>query len=260
VACRPQEVPAGLVIILLIVGSLIEISSIGKIRHGVTLVQGRPIQPRLAFSKRPDVQQPTFCSWRRQESLMVRGGATTVNDDEEDEYNNDESDEDEEEEEVVAHLAKDDADQDVKDKGDKLDASLAAAAVLKSVKQKANTAKSKKDAVKKAVNSKLRKSNISSSTTTAALKKKKTSLLKILHVPYIVRVLFHPVTVFRMTSAYWKSLFDLNYGKQEASQELRSALEEKAKRGGGPASGGKGRRKMKRGQAKTLSDLPKLST
>lgn len=213
VACRPQEVPAGRILVLLIVGSLIDLCMLGRSTYGVILVQGRPLQPTLAFSRRLDVH-PTFCAVRLQESLMVRGGATTVNDDnEEDEYDNDESDEDEEEEEVVAHLAEDDADNEVKEKGDKLDASLAAAAVLKSVKQKANAAKSKKDAVKKAVNSKLQKST-SSSAATAVLKKKKTSLLKILHVPYIIRVLFHPITVFRMTSAYWKSLFDLNYGKQ----------------------------------------------
>jgi len=45
---------------------------------------------------------------------------------------------------------------------------------------------------------------------------------------------------------------------QESSQDLRSALEEKAKKATG--GGSKGKRKMKPGQAKTLSDLPQLNT
>jgi hypothetical protein len=51
--------------------------------------------------------------------------------------------------------------------------------------------------------------------------------------------------------------------RQDVSQELRSALEEKAKKQGGQSGGAKrtGRgRKMKPGQAKTLSDLPVLNT
>jgi hypothetical protein len=46
---------------------------------------------------------------------------------------------------------------------------------------------------------------------------------------------------------------------QDSSQELRSALEEKARRNGGSGAA-KGKRKFKRGQAKSLSDLPKLNT
>ena len=62
-----------------------------------------------------------------------------------------------------------------------------------------------------------------------------------------------------MTKAYWASLFSLDYGKKaDSSQDLRSALEEKAKKAtGGPP---KRKRKMKPGQAKTLSDLPQLNT
>jgi hypothetical protein len=46
---------------------------------------------------------------------------------------------------------------------------------------------------------------------------------------------------------------------QDASQELRSALETKARMGGGTAKP-KGRRTMKRGQARTIHDLPKLNS
>ena len=47
---------------------------------------------------------------------------------------------------------------------------------------------------------------------------------------------------------------------QESSQNLRSALAEKAKKGGGPTGGRtKPKRALKPGQAKTLSDLPQLS-
>ena len=49
--------------------------------------------------------------------------------------------------------------------------------------------------------------------------------------------------------------------QKEQSQTLRSALNEKARKA--PSSGGSGstkpKRKMKPGQAKTLSDLPQLS-
>jgi len=51
-----------------------------------------------------------------------------------------------------------------------------------------------------------------------------------------------------------------SHASQDASQTLRSALQEKAKKAdpkGG--SGRKGKRMMRPGQAKTLSDLPQLS-
>jgi len=47
---------------------------------------------------------------------------------------------------------------------------------------------------------------------------------------------------------------------QEKSQGLRSALEEKAKKSGSSSGGRTGKRQMKPGQAKTLSDLPQLNT
>ena len=46
--------------------------------------------------------------------------------------------------------------------------------------------------------------------------------------------------------------------QQEPAQNLRSALEQKARQQPSPSSGPP-KRKMKPGQAKTLSDLPQLS-
>lgn len=66
-----------------------------------------------------------------------------------------------------------------------------------------------------------------------------------------------------MTKAYFASLFDISYLEKKAppAQQLRSALEDKAKKQGGLGGGTpkKGKRAMKPGQAKTLSDLPQLS-
>ena len=55
------------------------------------------------------------------------------------------------------------------------------------------------------------------------------------------------------------SCFQTRSTQQDASQDLRSALDEKARKAG-PSTQARGRRKMKRGQAKTLSDLPKLNS
>ncbi|KAL7472646.1 hypothetical protein ACHAXS_013025 [Conticribra weissflogii] len=78
------------------------------------------------------------------------------------------------------------------------------------------------------------------------------------HVPYIVRACLNPFTLVAMTKAYFVSLMDINFLKEEPSQNLRSALEEKARKQPG-AGQTKPKRKMKPGQAKTLSDLPQLS-
>jgi len=98
-------------------------------------------------------------------------------------------------------------------------------------------------------------------------KKKKAvsrSIAQVLHIPYIVRACVNPLTLFAMTRAYFASLFNINYlANQDSSQGLRSALEAKAKResaaGGGAPAKKKGKRAMKPGQAKSLSDLPALS-
>lgn len=81
--------------------------------------------------------------------------------------------------------------------------------------------------------------------------------------PYIVKACLNPVVFLKMTSGYWKSLYNINYMNEkvtDSSQDLRSALEQKARYGGGGKKPSRGKRKMKPGQAKTLSDLPQLNT
>lgn len=93
-------------------------------------------------------------------------------------------------------------------------------------------------------------------------KKKKSSLMKFFQIPYIVKACLNPMVLFQMTAGYWKSLYNINYMSDNAadsSQDLRSALEAKARLAGGKKPS-RGRRKMKPGQAKTLSDLPVLNT
>ncbi|KAL3801141.1 hypothetical protein ACHAW5_011089 [Stephanodiscus triporus] len=100
----------------------------------------------------------------------------------------------------------------------------------------------------------------SGSTATAAKSASRKSLYK-RYVPYIIRACLNPFTLISMTKAYFVSLCDINFLKEEQSQTLRSALEEKARRQQPSSPGGptKPKRKMKPGQAKTLSDLPQLS-
>lgn len=187
--------------------------------------------------------------------LLARGGATLVDDeyDSEDEY--DEYDEEEDEEEEAAAAA-----------------ALAAAAKAKA-KKKASMAKAKADALSKSAvraTSKAKakktfqaKAAVSATLTKPKKSKSSRSILKALHVPYLIRACLNPLTVIAMTRAYFASLFNISYLEEESSQGLRSALEEKAKKeqssggGGGRKKGGK--RIMKPGQAKTLSDLPQLS-
>jgi len=163
---------------------------------------------------------------------VLRGGATMVDDEyDEDEYDEYDSESEEEEEVVVVKKKK---------------TSLAKSAVKASTKAKVK----KTAASKKVVNSAISK------------KKTSTSILKKLHVPYIIRACLNPFMFAAMTKGYFASLFNLNYMKEDESQGLRSALEEKAKKaaaaGGGAAK--KGKRTMRPGQAKTLSDLPQLNT
>lgn len=81
-------------------------------------------------------------------------------------------------------------------------------------------------------------------------------------IPYIFKALLNPFTVWAMTKGYFASLFNIDYIQEDASQTLRSALQEKAKQDALNGTGGKRRptRKFKPGQAKTLSDLPQLNT
>lgn len=173
-----------------------------------------------------------------------RGGATVSA---EDEILTIEEESDEEEESEI--VVEDDEDEEEENTAG---AKLAAATVIATTKTKSKAAAANNASIKTKVNEKL----ASSSTST---KKKNKSLMKILHIPYILRACLNPITLFSMTKAYWASLMNLDYLKKaDASQDLRSALEEKAKKGGSAPA--KGRRKMKRGQAKTLSDLPQLNT
>jgi len=105
------------------------------------------------------------------------------------------------------------------------------------------------------------------STVAAALKPKKKknsgSLMKYFKIPYIIKASLNPIVFFQMTVGYWKSLYNINYmseKEQDSSQNLRTALEQKARQGGGAKKRSRGKRKMKPGQAKTLSDLPQLNT
>lgn len=163
--------------------------------------------------------------------LVFRGGAADEYDS--DEYDS-EYDSDEEEEEPIVTKAK------------KLATSTKSATQKKALKQ---------TAVKNAaLKSKVSVAMASSSSKTVTKKK---GIYK-RFVPYIVRACLNPFTLVAMTKAYFVSLMDINYlNKEEPSQNLRSALEEKAKRQQpGPT---KPKRKMKPGQAKTISDLPQLS-
>jgi hypothetical protein len=89
-------------------------------------------------------------------------------------------------------------------------------------------------------------------------KAKKT--LKIMSkIPYVIRAFMNPFTVIAMTKGYFASLVNIDYMKEDTSQTLRSALQQKAKTS--PSGGKRSRaRKMKPGQAKTISDLPVLNT
>lgn len=100
-------------------------------------------------------------------------------------------------------------------------------------------------------------------TMTKKKKKKKNNsvITQYLRIPYIVKACFNPFVFYQMTKGYWSSLFSHNYLNDlkdtDSSQDLRSALEQKARQGGSKRLG---KKKMKPGQAKTLSDLPALNT
>merc|ERR1711862_663804 len=70
-------------------------------------------------------------------------------------------------------------------------------------------------------------------------KKKKSSsggLMKYLRVPYIVKACLNPLVFIQMTKGYWMSLITIAYLKEkqeDSSQDLRNALEQKARHGGG---------------------------
>jgi len=131
------------------------------------------------------------------------------------------------------------------------DVKLAASAVAAVAKAK----KKKADAAKKAMSRAILESKLAMEVKKTKKKKSRSILKKI---PYILRAFVNPFTVLAMTKGYFASLFNIDYMSEDASQNLRSALEQKAKKAG--PSGGKRAKKMQRGQAKTLSDLPVLNT
>jgi hypothetical protein len=197
-------------------------------------------------------------------SMLLRGGSDENDDAEE----NAADDDDEDNDDVAAKEEDEDDDESapavVEDV--KFDAALAAAALKSATKTKIKAAQQKSAMLKKTVNAKLASSASASSKKSSP--KKGNPLSKMIRIPYIVRAALNPFTFFAMTKSYWASLFNLNYLQQQMEsaspgQELRSAFEERAKRTVVvPSKGGSPKRKrtMKRGQAKTLADLPQLSS
>jgi len=198
----------------------------------------------------------------------VRGGASrvaSVDDDDEDESDQEEESDDEVDEivgKVLEEIERDGGDdkeeeEDEEEEDEKIDAKLTASAMKSSYKAKAKLQAKKSAKIKEAVSSKLSSSSSSKTKKTVAAKKKsKSSSSSMFRVPYIMRALINPFTVFAMTRAFWVSLFNLDYPPKDSSQDLRSSIEEK-NRNSGPR---KPKRKMRRGQAKTISDLPQLNT
>jgi hypothetical protein len=150
--------------------------------------------------------------------INIRGGATESDDEDESDEEEDEEESDEEEDEEEEQLAaaaaakaalksktKKSAKSTTK-KSATSKAGLAASTVKASTKSKTQKAA----AAKKAVNTNLLKT----SATTTKTKKKKSSILKMLHIPYIIGACLNPVTLFKMTKGFWVSLFDLDYLKQ----------------------------------------------
>ena len=163
--------------------------------------------------------------------VVMRGGAAaattaaTLEDDIEFESSDEDLNESEKEEEG------DEDDEDEEAEVD-LDPKLA-----KATQQKAATIKTKM--VKEAV----------AAVVKAPKKKSSSSLMSMLYVPYIIKACLNPFTFLKMTKAYWSSLINLEYlaANTDSSQNLRSALEAKAKKTGGSP---RGKRKFKPGQAK----------
>eukprot|EP00980_Cylindrotheca_fusiformis_P016682 scaffold5024_cov136-Cylindrotheca_fusiformis.AAC.11 len=118
--------------------------------------------------------------------------------------------------------------------------------------------------VKSAQSTMMKKTKKAVASSLAATKpqKKKKSFLKIPKLPYIIGACLNPVVVAQMIKGSWLQ-FSAHYmfavvETKDPSENLRSALQEKAKKGGGGST--RGKRKMKRGRSKSLSDLPQLNT
>lgn len=219
--------------------------------------------------------------------ILLRGGDSSsssntinVNDDDEEE---EDDDEEEVEEAVAITSSSDDDEEDEEDEDEteeeivekksvtatKVDKKLATAALKSVTKTKEKIVQHQTAILKQAVQSKLSNSTPPSSKS----KKNKGSVLQVYKrvVPYIIRAAMNPFTLIAMTKSYWASLFNLNYLHQQQQNGggsnvlLRTAMEENEKRKVSlPSSSSSNRRStkktMKRGQAKTLNDLPKLSS
>lgn len=172
---RIQEIQHGLLLATLLLVSL------AVAARGDTFFANAP---RAAFVSRTQGQSLHVPGQWQQHQLSVRGGATLFVDDDDDE---EEESEDEEEEEAE------------EEESSTLDASLAAAAVRSTQKAKSKAQSSKTSSVKKTMSAKLSKPQ------------KNSSLLKLLHVPYILRAIFNPFTVASMTKHFWISLVNLDY-------------------------------------------------
>lgn len=224
--------------------------------------------------------------------FLMRGGAALVNDDSEDEYDimedttdmedlhlkdqeeydNEEMDDEEEDIEEIEDIEELDEEKKEKEKvvqlkSSTLEASTRRASIKSNRKQQLQN--------KAELSKKLSSSNSSSSSgtpiTTTFIKNKKKKKKKkqsssssssiTNNIPYVIKAFLNPFTVFAMTKGYFVSLFNIDFMQKNSTESLRSTLQEKAKKTSGGISNGrsKGSRKMKPGQAKTLSDLPKLN-
>ena len=151
----------------------------------------------------------------------------------------------------------------------KIDTKLATAALKSVTKTKEKIVQQNTAILKQAVQSKL--STTPQTTTKKTKTNRSSSVLQVYKrvVPYIVRAAMNPFTFIAMTKSYWASLFNLNYLHEQQSMNnesgntmLRTAMEEQEKRKVSlPSSNRQSKKKtMKRGHAKTLNDLPKLSS
>jgi hypothetical protein len=220
---------------------------------------------RIAFVAAPRNPLPSQYVSEKGLVLKLRGGgngeddAADESDDVDDESDQEVSDEEEEEDEAVVETGESEA----PPAKDDLDAALSASAVRSAIKTKVKREIAKKQAAKRAVNAELKTSKPAVESKKKVKKSASSASASFFRIPYVVRAFLNPVTVFKMTIAYWASLFDLDYlkKKEAPSQDLRSALQEKARYEPSKKKGSGGPRKqMKRGQAKTLSDLPQLSS
>mmetsp|Transcript_7721 Transcript_7721/g.14565 ORF Transcript_7721/g.14565 Transcript_7721/m.14565 type:complete len:207 (-) Transcript_7721:497-1117(-) len=187
-----------------------------------------------AFRPTPSISTSTLCKHKpllyssQPIVYSIRGGDVDITDSDDDDDDDDYLESDEEEKEIEQEIEK---------------LSASAKKVIEKSKDK------KKAKIKQTVSESLKVSKKKKSSGTSVLKK----------IPYILRAFMNPFTVFAMTKGYFASLFNIDYLQQDISQSLRSALQEKAKSSPPGGGGAKKARKMKPGQAKTLSDLPQLS-